>query len=53
MSRDMDFCHLQKMYPTNMRKIFDTATTTGLDALKTVSKEVVHKTGEARGICRK
>ena len=48
MSKDMGCCHLQEIYPINMeKKLFDTATKTGLDAAKTVSKKAVHKTAEA------
>ena len=40
MSKDMDFCNLQEFYPTDMGKLLDTATKTGLDAAKTVSKKL-------------
>ena len=47
MSKVVDFFDLQEIYPTNMEKILDSATKTGLDAAKTASKKVVHKTVEA------
>ena len=44
------FCHLQEISLRIMgKKILDTATKTGLDAAKTGSKRVVHKTVEATG----
>ena len=50
MSREMNFCYSQEIYPTNMgKKILDTATKTGLDTAKTTSKKVVYKTAEATG----
>ena len=46
----MDFCHLQGIYRTNIKKgLLDTAAKTGLDATKTASKKVVHKNVEAAG----
>ena len=39
-STNMDFCHLQEIYPTTTEKqLLDTATKTVLDALNTVSKK--------------
>ena len=50
MSKDLDFCQLQKMYLTNMESnLLDTATKTGLDALQIASKKVAHKASEATG----
>ena len=47
MSKDMDFV-IQKITNTNTgKKLLDNATKTRLDALKTASKKVVHKTTEA------
>ena len=42
----MDFCHLQKIYPTITGKMLDTATKTGPDAEKAALKIVVHETTE-------
>ena len=39
MSKDMDFCNLWEIYPTNTGKIFDAVTKTGLDAAKITSKK--------------
>ena len=47
MSNDMDFCNLQEIYPTNLEQILDTVITVELDATKTASNKVVHKTTEA------
>ena len=42
----MDFCYLQEIFLTNIeKKLLDT----GLDALKTASKKVVHKAAEGTG----
>ena len=41
----MKFCHLQELHQT----IMDHATKTELHALKTASKNVVHKAAEATG----
>ena len=46
MSKDMDFCRLQEIHSTSMGK---TTTKTGLEATKTASKKVIHKTAEATG----
>ena len=47
MSKDIDFV-IQKITNTNTwKKLLDNATKTRLDALKTASKKVVHKTTEA------
>ena len=44
------FCHLREIYLTNMeKKLLDTAKNTPLDAAKTASKKVIHKTVEATG----
>ena len=43
MSKDMDFCNLQEIYPGNLGKIFDATTKPELDAAKTASKKVFHK----------
>ena len=46
----MAFCRLKKKLEINMvKKLLDTATKTGIDATKTASKRVVHKTAEAKG----
>ena len=46
-SKDMDYCHMQEIYPTNIRKkLLDTATKTRLDAAKVASKKVVQKTAK-------
>ena len=47
----MVFCHLQENLVNNKygKKLMDTATKTGIDAVKTVSKGVVQKTAEATG----
>ena len=37
MYKNINFCHSQEIYLTNMEKILDTATKTGLDAPKTAS----------------
>ena len=43
----MVFCHLQENLVINMvKKLMDTATKTGIDAAKNVSKQVVQKTEE-------
>ena len=42
MLKDKDFYHLQKIYETNIKKFLKT----GVDAVKTTSKKVVHKAGE-------
>ena len=50
MSKDMNFCHSQGIYQTNMeKKLLNAPTKTGLDPLKTASKRVVHKAAEATG----
>ena len=41
----MDSCYLKKYG----KQLLDTATETGLDALKTASKKVVHKAAEPTG----
>ena len=46
MSKDVDFCHLLEFF-TNKHK--HQLLETPLDALKTVSKKVVHITGEFLG----
>ena len=43
-SSNMDFCHLQKIYPTVTGKMLDTATKTEPDAEKAALKIVVHET---------
>ena len=46
----MVFCHLQENLVINMvKKLMDTATKTGIDAAKNVSKQVVQKTAEGTG----
>ena len=46
----MIFCHLQENLVINMvKKLMDTATKTGIDAAKNVSKQVVQKTAEGTG----
>ena len=51
MSKDMDFCHSEEIYiPNTGKKLLDTVTKTGLDALKTASRKEVHKTAEAKMI---
>ena len=48
--KDKDFCHSGEIYLTySGKKLLETATKVGLDALKTVSKMVVHKLTEATG----
>ena len=47
MLKDTVFCHSQENLMINMK--MDTATKTGIDAVKTVSKQVVQKTAEATG----
>ena len=48
--KDMVFCHLQENLVINMvKKLMDTATKTGIDAAKNVSKQVVQKTAEGTG----
>ena len=42
----MDFCHSREIYLTNMGKKLDISTKRGLDAAKTASKKVIHKTVE-------
>ena len=54
MLKDMAFCHLLEnseinMVKTMVKKLMDTATKIGIDALKTASKRVVEKTAEATG----
>ena len=51
MSKDMGFCHSRDIYPINMENNYwlDTTTKTGLDALNSASKKVVHKAAEAAG----
>ena len=46
MSKDTDFCYSWEVYPTNIGKIIDTLTITGLDASETASQKLVYKTGE-------
>ena len=36
--KDMDFCHLREIYLNMEKKLMNTDTKTGLDALKTASK---------------
>ena len=44
MLKEMDFYHLRKIFRTNIKKhLLDT----GLNALKTTSKRVVHKVADA------
>ena len=46
----MVFCHLQKKIVNKYgKKFMDAATKTGIDAVKTASQRVVHKTAEATG----
>ena len=46
----MVFCHLQENLVINtVKKLMDTATKTGIDAAKNVSKQVVQKTAEGTG----
>ena len=46
----MVFCHLRENLVINMvKKLMDTATKTGIDAAKNVSKQVVQKTAEGTG----
>ena len=40
----MIFCHLQEIYPTNMKTNIEYCYKTGLDISKTASKNVIHKT---------
>ena len=42
----MDFCHLREIYLNMEKKLMNTDTKTGLDALKTASKQVFHKAAE-------
>ena len=50
MPKDMDFCHSWEIYlTTTEKKSLNTTTKTGRDALKAVSKKVVHKAAEATG----
>ena len=46
MSKDTEFCHWRNIYPENMGKVVGHCHKTGLDAAKTDSKIVVHKTAE-------
>ena len=47
MSKDTDFCHSREICLANMEKdLFDIAAKAGLDALKTASKRLIHKTAE-------
>ena len=47
MLKGMAFCHWQEDMVINMvKKLMDTATKTGTDAVKTASKQVVQKTAE-------
>ena len=46
MSKDTEFCHWQNIYPENMGKVVRHCHKTELDAAKTDSKIVVHKTAE-------
>ena len=45
--KDVNLCHSQEIYLTNMEN--STATKTGLDALKTASKKIVPKVAKATG----
>ena len=48
--KDKDFCHSGEIYLTySGKKLLETATKVGLDALKTASKIVAHKLTEATG----
>ena len=50
MPKHMDFCHLQEIYPGNLRKkLIYTATKTGIYAAQTAFKKVFNKTAEATG----
>ena len=40
MSKDMDFCNLQEIYPGNLGKIFDATTKPELDPAKTVFHKI-------------
>ena len=46
MLKDMNFCHSSNKYG---KQETDTATKTGIDALKTAFKKVIHKAAEAPG----
>ena len=48
MSKNMDFCHLEETYVTNMEDDYS-ATKTELDALKRSTKNVPQKAAEAAG----
>ena len=48
--KDMDFYHLEEIYLANTeKKLLNTATKTGLNALKTATKKIVHKAAEPTG----
>ena len=48
--KNVDFCNLRKIYQTNIeKKLFDTATKTRPDDLKSAFKKVVDKAAEATG----
>ena len=50
MLKDMAFCHLPEHLVINTeKKLMDTATETGVDYAKTVSKRIFRKTAEATG----
>ena len=50
MSKKMEFLSsTRNLSDKSGKKLLDTATKTGLDAVKTASKKVVHKTAEATG----
>ena len=50
MPKHMDFCHLQEIYPGNLRKkLIYIATKTALYATQTAFKKVFNKMAEATG----
>ena len=49
MSKGKDFCHLPEISGKCRKKILDTLTKVGLDAVKAASRKVGHKTAGAIG----
>ena len=49
MTNDMDFCHWQEIYPTNMGKNFGCSCKNRTRCCKNCFQKLVHKTAAARG----